>query len=105
MPTRSSSPATIEQQRAAYGDANSLFLSAGDNVGASLFASATQDDKPTLDVLNALELSASATGNHEFDKGYEDLVGRIAKDAKFPYLAANVYKKGTTTRRCRSTRS
>lgn len=88
---------TIEQQRAAYGDANSLFLSAGDNVGASLFASATQDDKPTLDVLNALELSASATGNHEFDKGYEDLVGRIAKDAKFPYLAANVYKKGTTT--------
>ena len=40
MPTRSSSPGTVEQQRAAAGDANTLFLSAGDNIGASLFASA-----------------------------------------------------------------
>ena len=47
---------TIEQLRAASGEASTLLLSAGDNIGASLFASASQDDLPTIDVLNALEL-------------------------------------------------
>jgi 5'-nucleotidase len=87
---------TIEQQRAAYGEANTLLLSAGDNIGASLFASAIADDKPTLDVLNALGLAASAVGNHEFDKGYQDLTGRVDAAAQFPYLGANVYRAGTT---------
>jgi len=88
---------TVEQLRAASGDANTAFLSAGDNLGASLFASASQDDKPTIDVLNALGLSASAVGNHEFDKGYADLDGRIRTAATWDYLGANVYAKGTTT--------
>lgn len=91
---------TIEQQRATYGDANTLLLSAGDNIGASLFASATQADQPTIDVLNALNLKASAVGNHEFDKGWDDLKGRVINggtNAKWDYLGANVYAKGTTT--------
>ena len=86
---------TIEQLRAAYGDDNTLFLSAGDNIGASLFASAYADDKPTIDVLNAMGLAASAVGNHEFDKGSADLLGRVTDAAQFPYLGANVYAKGT----------
>ena len=86
---------TIEQQRAA-GDANTVFLSAGDNIGASLFASASQQDNPTIDVLNALDLQASAVGNHEFDQGYDDLTGRVADRANWDYLGANVYYKGTT---------
>ncbi|MEB3059403.1 hypothetical protein VJI94_08220, partial [Parvimonas sp. D9] len=57
---------TVEQLRAAH--ENTLLLSAGDNIGASLFASAMADDQPTIDVLNALEMTASAVGNHEFDK-------------------------------------
>lgn len=60
---------TIEEQRAAAGEANSLVLSAGDSVGASLFASFAQNDEPTIDVLNALAVDASAVGNHEFDQG------------------------------------
>ena len=88
---------TVEQLRAEAGEANTLLLSAGDNIGASLFASASQDDKPTLDVLNALELDSSAVGNHEFDKGFDDLTGRVTELADFPYLGANVYHKGTTT--------
>ncbi|MFB9165110.1 ExeM/NucH family extracellular endonuclease [Arthrobacter psychrochitiniphilus] len=88
---------TVEQLRAASGDANTAFLSAGDNIGASLFASASQDDKPTIDVLNALDLSASAVGNHEFDKGWADLEGRVQDAANWSYLGANVYAKGTTT--------
>ena len=88
---------TIEQLRAEYGDANSLFLSDGDNIGASLFASASQNDQPTIDVLNALNLAASGVGNHEFDQGFSDLSGRVADTANFDYLGANVYNAGTET--------
>ncbi len=98
---------TVEQLRAEGGDANTLMLSAGDNVGASLFASAFEDDKPTIDVLNALDLKASAVGNHEFDKGIDDLKNRIQAPydattnplggANWKYLGANVYEKGTQT--------
>ncbi|WP_051218483.1 bifunctional metallophosphatase/5'-nucleotidase [Nocardioides insulae] len=88
---------TVEQQRAEAGEANTLFLSAGDNIGASLFASAVQEDQPTIDVLNALGLTASAVGNHEFDKGVEDLTGRVGAAADWSYLGANVYQAGTTT--------
>ncbi|TFD37983.1 ExeM/NucH family extracellular endonuclease [Cryobacterium sp. TMT2-10] len=88
---------TVEQLRAEYGDASTLFLSDGDNIGASLFASASQGDKPTIDVLNALDLKASAVGNHEFDQGFSDLTGRVADAADFDYLGANVYQLGTET--------
>lgn len=88
---------TIERLRQQEGDASTLFLSAGDNIGASLFASALQDDSPAIDVLNALGLRASAVGNHEFDKGFDDLQGRVNAESAFSYLGANVYVKGTTT--------
>lgn len=88
---------TIEQLRAADGADHTLLLSAGDNIGASLFASSSAKDQPTLDVLNALGLQASAVGNHEFDRGADDLTGRVSDAADFPYLGANVYEKGTTT--------
>ena len=88
---------TVETLRAEYGDTNSLFLSNGDNIGASLFASASQQDQPTLGVLNALDLAASGVGNHEFDQGFGDLTGRVAAAANFDYLGANVYNAGTET--------
>ncbi|MBO1900564.1 ExeM/NucH family extracellular endonuclease [Leucobacter weissii] len=91
---------TIEQLRKAEGEDNTLFLSDGDNIGASLFNSSVQKDQPTIDVLNALDLKASAVGNHEFDLGMDDLTGRVigapeARNAKWDYLGANVYQKGT----------
>ncbi|WP_236120454.1 ExeM/NucH family extracellular endonuclease [Cellulomonas palmilytica] len=92
---------TVEKLRAeAAGPV--AFLSAGDNIGASLFASAVQKDQPTIDVLNALELTASAVGNHELDQGYADLTDRVigpdgARNAQWAYLGANVYLDGTTT--------
>nr|WP_241677070.1 ExeM/NucH family extracellular endonuclease [Bifidobacterium jacchi] len=92
---------TIEQLRADYPN-SSLLLAAGDDIGASLFNSSVQRDQPTIDVLNALGLKASAVGNHEFDQGYDDLVNRVigkddARNAKWDYLGANVYRKGTKT--------
>ncbi len=93
---------TIEQQRAAAQAAGgaAVLLSAGDNIGASVFASAVAQDQPTIDVLTALGLSASAVGNHELDGGFADLTGRViagGNNARWPYLAANVYRAGTTT--------
>ena len=71
---------------------NTLFLSAGDNIGASTFVSAIDADNPTLDALNLMRVDASAVGNHEFDKGIADLTGRVVDRADFPYLGANVYR-------------
>lgn len=85
---------TIEQSRAAEGAANTLLLSGGDNVGASLYVSSAQQDNPTLDALNALGVQAAAVGNHEFDRGVDDLQSRIRTRAQFPYLAANVTLNG-----------
>ena len=55
----------------------SFLFSAGDNVGGSAFESAVQNDEPTIDVLNALRVDATAIGNHEYDQGQDDLTGRI----------------------------
>ncbi|WP_164996722.1 5'-nucleotidase C-terminal domain-containing protein [Actinomyces minihominis] len=87
---------TVDSLRNAAGWDNSLFLSAGDNVGATLFASALAQDQPTIDLLNALGLEASAVGNHEFDAGWADLRDRLTSEFNGVLLGANVYKEGTT---------
>lgn len=69
---------------------NTVFVAAGDLVGASTFESFIQNDQPTIDALNAAGLEVSAAGNHEFDQGYEDFVGRIQDEADWEYIAANV---------------
>ena len=89
----------VEEERAKFGTGGDNMgtgvLSTGDNIGASTYTSSSQNDKPTLDVLNAIGVQTSAVGNHEFDKGIDDLTGRVSDAADFPYLAANVYDKGT----------
>src|SRR4051794_29558974 len=107
---------TIEQERTI--DPNLLLLGAGDLIGASLFNSAVQKDQPTIDVMNEMCLNASSVGNHEFDQGYTDLTARViggpagqatdpcpvvpgtqspGSNARWSYLGANVYQKGTQT--------
>lgn len=51
----------------------SYFVGAGDLVSASPFESATYKDEPTIEVLNAMGLDVSSVGNHEFDRGTEEL--------------------------------
>lgn len=69
---------------------NTLFVSNGDNIGGSAYIPAVAEDKPTIDILNAMGLNFSSAGNHEFDKGYADLSGRVHDLADFPIITANV---------------
>ena len=88
---------TFEQLRAAAAPGPVLTLAQGDLIGASLFASSVAKDQPTIDVFNALDLDVATVGNHEFDRGFADLVDRVIPAAHFPYIGANVYLKGTKT--------
>ena len=103
----SSNPSTLgwatTLQKAVLADPdNSMVVSAGDNIGASRFASAIQNDSPTLQLLNDLAATpginfrASAVGNHEFDKGWADLRDRVSSEMDgWTYLGANVVSKAT----------
>jgi 5'-nucleotidase len=83
---------------------NTLVVAAGDLIGASPLASALEHDEPTIAAMDALGLDVSSVGNHEFDRGVDELrrlqTGGCAQDvpckgpgfpgAHFTYLAANV---------------
>jgi 5'-nucleotidase len=89
---------------------NSIFVAAGDLIGASPFLSAMFHDEPTIESLSMMGLEVASVGNHEFDEGKDELLrmqngGCHPVDkcqgphpflgAKFRYLAANTIDKGT----------
>jgi 5'-nucleotidase len=93
------------------GHPNSVTVAAGDLVGASPLLSAAFHDEPTILAMNALGLSLSSVGNHEFDEGKAELrrlqYGGCRTDdgcydpaapfpgANFHYLAGNVIDNST----------
>lgn len=86
----------VEKARASQGEANVALISSGDDIGGSTFESMADDDNPTLKVMAAAGLSARTVGNHEFDKGWADLAGRVNPAVPgVDQLGANVYLKGT----------
>lgn len=85
----------VDAYRAA--NPNTLFVAAGDLIGASTFTSFIQQDEPTIEALNLMGLDTSSFGNHEFDRGVDDVVNRVEPLTDWDYLAANLYQKGTDT--------
>ncbi|WP_288864642.1 bifunctional UDP-sugar hydrolase/5'-nucleotidase [uncultured Corynebacterium sp.] len=73
---------------------STIVTSSGDNQGGSAFISFISDDKYTMDFLNAMGTDGSAVGNHEFDKGYEDLINRIVPGTNDKQLGANIFVAG-----------
>jgi 5'-nucleotidase len=84
---------------------NTVIVSAGDLTGASPLLSSMFSDEPTVLVMNRAGLDFEGVGNHDFDRGIDELVrlqrggcslgdcdaGRGAfPGATFEYLAANV---------------
>ena len=73
-----------------------VILDAGDEFQGTLISNEFRGRSVT-DVYNAIGVTASAVGNHEFDFGIPVLKDRIAQ-AKYPILAANIFLKGTRNR-------
>ncbi len=94
---------------------NHLVLSAGDMIGGSPLASSLYLDEPAIGVMNRIKIDFNAVGNHEFDRGRDELLrmqnGGCAKHtartpcaiepdfkgADFGFLAANVVKEDGST--------
>lgn len=86
----------------------SLVIAAGDLIGASPLASSYFLDEPAIGAMNMIGLDFNAVGNHEFDRGWQELLrmqeGGCAQHtlrtpcaveadfsgAEFEFLAANV---------------
>jgi 5'-nucleotidase len=64
--------ALIKELRA--GRSNTIFVAAGDLIGASPLLSSLFHDEPTIDSLSLMGLDLSSVGNHEFDKGKIELL-------------------------------
>lgn len=86
----------------------SLIVAAGDLIGASPLASSIFLDEPAIGVMSRIGLDFNAVGNHEFDRGWQELqrmqqggcekftlrkpcaVENPFPGARFSFLAANV---------------
>ncbi len=112
---------TLVKNLKAKNPGNTLVVAAGDMVGASPITSGLFHDEPTVEAMNLLGLDITSVGNHEFDKGRDELLrlqnggcypatadgsrGVVGTDtcmsdgkfggAKFKYLAANVIDQKT----------
>ncbi len=92
-----------------------LVIAAGDLIGGSPLASSIFLDEPAIGAMNRIGLDFNAVGNHEFDRGWQELL-RIQQGgceqhtlrapcqvetpypgAEFKFLAANVITQDGTT--------
>jgi 5'-nucleotidase len=92
------------------GKKHTVFVAAGDLIGASPLLSALFHDEPTVEALSAMGLEITAVGNHEFDEGKAELLRmqnggchpregckgpHTFAGAKFRYLAASTIDTST----------
>lgn len=104
--------AAIDAIRANYD--HTLTVSAGDLIGASQPVSALFLDEPTVGAMNRMGLDFNAVGNHEFDRGRDELLrmqrGGCEKHtlrtpcvvetfagARFSFLAASTFSEDGST--------
>ena len=103
----------IAERRAA--NAHVAVVTAGDNIGASPMISSLFLDEPTIEAFNLMRIDFAATGNHEYDQGWRELLrmqhGGCEKytlktpcqisqpflGARFKYLSANTVKEDGST--------
>jgi 5'-nucleotidase len=92
------------------GAQNTIFVAAGDLIGASPFLSAMFHDEPSIEALSMMGLEVASVGNHEFDEGKDELLRmqnggchpvdgcqgpHPFRGAKFHYLAASTFENST----------
>ncbi|MGW8144881.1 MAG: bifunctional metallophosphatase/5'-nucleotidase, partial [Anaerolineales bacterium] len=84
----------INRIRATVGDENVALLDAGDVYFAAPAISQLLMGESTIDVYNLMGYDLAVFGNHEFDKGQDELEARV-NQSNFPWLGANVVLEGT----------
>ena len=84
----------VNDIRAAVGEENVVLVDAGDVYFAAPAISQLLMGVSTIDIYNLIGYDLAAFGNHEFDKGQEELAARVAQ-SEFPWLGANVVLEGT----------
>ena len=105
--------ATHVRNLRATNPSGTVFVSAGDLIGATPLLSALFHDEPTIEAFNLMGLDYNGVGNHEFDEGVNELLrmqnggchpvdgcgdGDGFAGADFQFLAANVkYTDGGQT--------
>ena len=92
------------------GHKNTIFVAAGDLIGASPLLSAMFHDEPTIEAMSTMGLAIASVGNHEFDEGKDELkrmqnggchpIDKCQgphpfEGAKFHYLAASTIETNT----------
>ena len=84
----------VNSIRAEKGAKNVALLDAGDVYFAAPAISQLLMGESTIDVYNLMGYDVATFGNHEFDKGQDELAARVAQ-SDFPWLGANVVLEGT----------
>jgi 5'-nucleotidase len=110
VPAGGAAPMATLVRQLREGRKNTIFVAAGDLIGASPFLSAMFHDEPTIESLSMMGLEVASVGNHEFDEGKDELLrmqngGCHPTDqcqgphpflgAKFHYLAASTIATDT----------
>ena len=83
---------------------NTLFVSAGDLIGATPLVSALFHDEPTIEAFNLMGLDYNGVGNHEFDEGVDELLrmqngGCHPVDGCFRTATASTARRSISSRR------
>lgn len=78
---------------------NTLVIDNGDTIQGTiltdeLFNRDLTKPHPVIAIMNEIGYDSMTLGNHEFNFGVP-LIRKMEKEANFPFLAANIYKKGT----------
>ncbi len=74
-------------------EGGSVLLLSGGDINTGVPESDLQDAEPDFLGMNMIGYDAMALGNHEFDNSL-DVLAKQEGWAKFPFLAANIYKDG-----------
>lgn len=79
---------------------NVVLIDSGDTIQGTPLAyyhnkKNNQPPDPMMLAMSALGYDAMAVGNHEYNFGLK-VLGKARSEAKFPWLSANTYNKGTT---------
>ena len=84
----------VNDIRAATGEENVLLIDAGDEFFAAPAISQLLLGESTVDIFNMMGYDLAVFGNHEFDKGQDILMDRVAQ-SQYAWLGANVVLEGT----------